>query len=223
MTGKYAIAGSDSSGLWCSSDFGHTWEQYINVTYQTINSVFISDMGNSIIGGTNFAGYALSAPCFYKNTKLLIYADHEERYEMIKNINVGDYVKTLYDGYKKVQYIGKTQLINDNLKPFNSLYRLKGSNFIVTGKHGILVDEISENEEQNQLKYGKIKEEFNKKILYACASDKFKKIKNNNEYTIYHMVLESDDKNKQYYVFGENNVIAETMSRKIFKHYFGNK
>ena len=49
----------------------------------------------------------------------------------------------------------------------------------------------------------------------ASISDDFESVNDNNKYTLYHLVLESQDVNKQFGIYA-NGILSETMSINIF-------
>lgn len=124
-----------------------------------------------------------------------------EFFEQISNIQIGDYV-CIYDSNKKtnsittnnltdtdkiteqysfrrVKYIKSTSLRN-SLKPnnvLNAMWKMKDCDFIVTGGHSVLVDQLLPEEETYQ------KETLNfccrlenKEMLLACASSQFERL-----------------------------------------------
>jgi hypothetical protein len=91
-----------------------------------------------------------------------------------------------------------------------------GTDVIVTGGHSILVDKLTKQEKINNLKYHFSSSIHDKKLLLACSSDKFEKITNNEQYVLYHLVLESDDVNKQYGIYLRNDILSESCSESAF-------
>jgi photosystem II stability/assembly factor-like uncharacterized protein len=216
MVGTNAVAGSGTeSGVWYSDDSGQTWTQYSNETYRTITSVAMNTSYNLIAGGDNFMGYDLTFPCFNKGTKLICLHNNEEVLVPIEDMEVGMLVKTYGSGYVPVKYIQTKELLNDINKPLNSMWKMKGTDFIVTGGHSILVDELTEEQMNKQLARGFENTMRDKKFLLACYSDDFDQIKEKELFQIYHLVLE----NGHYGVYSENNIITETCEEKYFEKF----
>jgi hypothetical protein len=95
---------------------------------------------------------------------------------------------------------------------------------IVTGGHSILVDNMTKNEFIKNSEYFKNSNPNidNKQLLLACASDKFRVLENNNEYTIYNFCLENDSDDKARYGVWANGVLVETPSKQNMKNIFLN-
>lgn len=154
--------------------------------------------------------------CFNKDTKILCFENDIEIYINIQDIKEGMLVKTYKHGYKKVNKTFKGILRNNPKKPLSCMYKMKKNNnmiddLIVTGKHSILVDYLTEINKQNIIKYygnPRIKID-NKYLILACVSDKFEKIRDNKMYEYYHLSLESNIKNKRYGIYA-NGILTET-------------
>jgi hypothetical protein len=216
MVGSNAIAGSQfNSGLWYSNDSGQTWLQYSNETTRVFITVAMNTSYNLIAGGPDFIGYDLTFPCFNKGTKLLCLQNNEEVFVSIENIGLGMLVKTYGSGYVPVKYIQTKELLNDVEKPLNSMWKMKGTDFIVTGGHSILVDELTEEQMNKQLARGFEHTMQDKKLLLACYSDDFEQIKEKELFQIYHLVLE----NGHYGVYSENNILTETCEQNFFEKF----
>jgi len=87
-------------------------------------------------------------------------------------------VKTYKHGYKKITYI-KSFIYNTKniIRLKRCMYKMIGHDVIVTGKHGILVDEVTKEEIIRIKKCGTIMRQIDdKQVIPACASDKFEKI-----------------------------------------------
>ena len=55
-----------------------------------------------------------------------------------------------------------------------------------------------------------------KKVLPACASDKFEKITENKDFELWHFVLENDDESKNYGIYINDGVLSESCSEAAF-------
>ena len=97
------------------------------------------------------------------------------------------------------------------------MFKMIGHDVIVTGKHGIFVDEVTEEELIRTKKCGTtIRHIDDKKVLPACASDKFEKINDIFEFELWHFVLENDDVEKNYGIYITDAILSESCSEKAF-------
>ena len=87
---------------------------------------------------------------------------------------------------------------------------------IVTGGHGIMVNELTEEQSNSQLEWGFVQEVDHKKLLLVCNSDDFKPMENNDVYTYYHFTLENDGDDSIRYGVWANGLLMETPSREGF-------
>jgi Hint domain len=160
-------------------------------------------------------------PCYNKGTKILC---ENDQYLAIENLKQGTLVKTFSHGLKKIKYIGKNMLINNQTKWQQSMYKMKKTNMnnltedlIVTGWHSVLVDEYTDGQLVKMQEY-KIPEQTldGKKLLVAAVNDEFEQIQDTNVYTYYHLVLEHDgDQDRRYGIYA-NGVLSETISENDF-------
>lgn len=162
--------------------------------------------------------------CYLETTKILcLNKFNQEEYIQIKNIKKDMKIKTYLHGYKKVLHINKTEFQNTELNTSNKLYVLKKDKNInlfedlyITGKHCILIDKQTEKEKKKTLHAWKsIRKVDDKELLMASISDDFESVDDYNKYTLYHLVLESQDVNKQFGIYA-NGILSETMSINIF-------
>ena len=180
--------------------------------------------------GTNNVIKSSNPACFNHDTKILCLNSLtlNNDYIAIQNLKCGQYVKIYSENndYKKIIYIGQKTMINNNTM-LGSLFIKKKNNannlledLIVTGGHSTLVNILSDEQKENELKYRNITKIYDKFLLLCCNNSDFKQIINNNEYTYYHIVLENIDKDKNYGIWA-NNVLTESMSENSFiKHDF---
>jgi hypothetical protein len=160
--------------------------------------------------------------CFNYDTKILCLKSGIEEYIPIQDLVKGDLVKTYLHGFLKIDLIGKDTLINDHNSDFNCMYKMEKTDdngliedLIITGAHSILVDKLSEYQEEYIKSIGDRLKIDDKYLLLSCTSPDFKKIEDNNIYTYYHFTLEDADENKQYGVYA-NGILTESQSRKDF-------
>ena len=141
-----------------------------------------------------------------------------EVYKKICELKVGDTVKTYKHGYKNIKLINSFKYNPAYTKRSKRLlYKMKDRDVIVTGKHGFLVDEVTTEEIENTKKCGTtIRYIDDKKVLPACASDKFEKITDDKDFELWHFVLENDDEFKNYGVYINDGILSESCSEAAF-------
>lgn len=163
--------------------------------------------------------------CFNQGTKILsLNKKLEEEYIAIENLRKGDLVKSYKHGFRKIYLIGKNVMIN-NPEHFNlSMYKMKKTeenglieDLIVTGGHGILVDDLGELEEKTkELFKGTIPIIDDKKLLLAGVSKDFIQLKENDLYTYYQLTLENEGDDDKRFGIWANGLLTETPSKKQF-------
>ena len=225
LSGSIAVATSSDwlaigtgTGIYKSTNSGQTWAG-AGVNSGAFNSLSLSG-SRAIAGGSTNNGiyYASSSLCYEKNTLILVLENEVEVYKKICELKVGDIVKTYKHGYKKIKMIKSFNYHTYNITRLKRcVYRMKDHNVIVTGKHGILVDEITTEEIKNIKKCGIILRNIDdKQVLPACASDKFEKITDIFEFELWHFVLENDDESRNYGIYITDGILSESCSEKAF-------
>jgi hypothetical protein len=225
LSGSIAVATSSDwlaigtgTGIYKSTNSGQTWAG-AGVNSGAFNSLSLSG-SRAIAGGSTNNGiyYALSPLCYGKNTLILVLENEVEVYKKICELKVGDIVKTYKHGYKKIKLIKSFNYNTHNITRLKRcMYRMKDHNVIVTGKHGLLVDELTEEEIKNIKKCGtSVRCIDDKQVLPACVSDKFEKITDSFEFELWHFVLENDDESKNYGVYITDGILSESCSEKAF-------
>jgi len=219
LFGTNGIAGSASNfGIYYTDNSGQTWRPS-NITNGNFNSVSISGLNGIAGSASNFGIYNnISAFCYEKNTLILVLENNIELYKKICELKVGDTVKTYKHGYKNIKCINSFKY-NPSYTKRNKrlLYKMKNHDVIVTGKHGILVDEVTEEEIIRTKKCGTtIRQIDDKQVLPACASDKFEKITDDKDFELWHFVLENDDETKNYGIYITGGILSESCSEKAF-------
>jgi hypothetical protein len=87
----------------------------------------------------------------------------------------------------------------------------------VTGGHGILVDEISEDQKTKLLTNDnkdceKIGDKY---LLLACVDERFEEVTSDEVFDIYHICLENEDI-KTHYGIWANGILSESISEVCF-------
>lgn len=220
LSGNIGIAGaiSGQNGIWTTGDGGITWSKAPIITADIL-AVYIN--GNDGFAGSrsNTGIYKNTTPmCYEGNAMILCNINNEDKYINIPDIKVGTLVKTYKCGYKKVKMIDSFEYnCFDASNEINRLYQLKNTDLVITGGHSILVDELTEKEMENNLKYGKRPDIFDKKILLACSSDKFELLDSDGlNHMLYHLVLENDDIYGQYGIYVNGGILSESCSENFF-------
>lgn len=176
----------------------------ISITPQTPTGTYnIKVMQNSNYTITNF-DLINDTSCFNKGTKILCYKNGSEQYIKIEELKKGDLVKTLENGYIKIEIIGKNNMQNNPSSLEGSMY--KCGDLIVTGHHVLLKDW----ERRYRNKYVSGRKTDGKYKLKAHQDSRFEKIVNNEVYEIYNLVLEG---NKQYGIWADG-ILTETVKKR---------
>jgi hypothetical protein len=194
------------------NSFGYIINSFIGIpyggdgTFATTSYLQLSD-----ISITPF-----NVSCFTRNTKITT-ADGEVA---IQNIRMGTFIPTLSSGLKEVVEIGVR-----NIKTFPDIedvglqiYRYEDG-LRVTGKHSVLVDELTE-EEQILIPsiIGCLKQTEGKWLLPACIDPYAEQLEASGMFTVYHLVLENDDDDANYGIVAHNTWV-ETCSKNDFDRY----
>ena len=166
--------------------------------------------------------------CFIEGTTILcLDANFAEVYVPIKDIRRGMLVKTYLHGFRRVDLIGKRNMVNTHHWNL-AVHRLPKSeanglteDLYVTGGHSILVDSISDADlatykELVVFETGEPIKIDDKYLLLAGISDQFVKIENEDSYVYYHLCLESAGDNDRRFGIWANGCLTETVSRNQF-------
>lgn len=175
--------------------------------------------------------------CFKEGTKILCKLNGADVYIPIEYIEEGTLVKTYKHGYKKCKFNMKEKIKNTVEHNINNLYRLSRTNnsqlfedLYITGSHSILYDNISEREEEAM---NNLLETYNSKFdiqisnkiddkykLIAYYDDTMVEVKQNIVVSIYHLVLENENKYVNYGIYA-NGVLTESIDEvNLLRYYF---
>ena len=198
---------------------------------ESAGSVSIS--AQDMYGSGTYSSYTYTADdppaCFKEDTKILVLKDNDEKYIKIQNLRKGDLVKTLNNGYMKIDMIGKSELYNAKDKEIKKrLYICDKDNYpeifddlVITGCHSILVDDISDEQRKSTIELmRKIYVTDNKYRLLACLDERAKYYDNEGTFNIYHIALESEHYYANYGVYA-NGLLVETCSKRYLKELSG--
>lgn len=125
----------------------------------TIESSKQFKSGRSYIFTSSLINYQI--PCFNENTKICSFINNKEEYTPIQHLKKGDLIKTLKNGYTKIEMIGKSDIYNpdNNIRCSNRLFKYSKNNnklledLYLTGGHSVLVDNLTEQEQILTNKY----------------------------------------------------------------------
>jgi hypothetical protein len=201
--------------------------------FQVYVSPNISNSGSDVImmeyyytNPNDDSGGTVDPPvCFNEGTKILCLNNNlEEEYIPIEHLKKGDLVKSYNHGYRKIDLISHSSMVNNpNVWNF-CMYKMKKTeknglleDFIVTGGHSILVDDLAEYKEKNDELFScetpKIDDKY---LLLSAVSKDFEKIENNKTYNYYHFILENNDNDEERFGIWANGILTETPSKKFF-------
>lgn len=163
----------------------------------------------------------VDASCFNAGTKILIYKNGIDQYEIIENLRKGDLVKTYKHGYRRIILLGKGFMRNDPTSWSKSMYIVSKDvcpevteDLYLTGGHCLLVDDLGD--EYNVHKSITRDTVDSKHLLIVGKSTKFQQILTNKKFTYYHFAVENDGNIKRRYGVYANGVLTETPPEEHF-------
>jgi hypothetical protein len=172
-----------------------------------------------------------SIPCFLEGTKILCNVNEVDEYVPIETLKPGALVKTTRDGYKKVELIGKANIINpgNEERTENRLYKCSPENYpeltedlYITGCHSILVPQITDEQRAKIIEHsGRVFITDNNYRLVAHLDQRAHPWNSEGTYNIWHIALEHDDERMNYGVYANGGLLVETCSKRYLKHYAG--
>jgi hypothetical protein len=185
------------------------------------------DLSTLALGPYGFYVYP-EIPCFLEGTTVLCQIDGVDTYVPIENISEGTLVKTNRDGYKKVEVIGKGDIVNpghaDRIE--NRLYRCSTEKYkeltrdlFITGCHSILVDDITDIQKDKLTKQlGRIFVTSKKYRLTAFVDERAEPWESEGKYNIWHLALENNDVKMNYGIYVNGGLLVETCSINFLKN-----
>ena len=197
-------------------------------TYIIIITNITSGTGAANIGTWNIYSPIINEnpPCFKIDTKILCYKDNYEKYIPIQNIRKGDYVKTLSNGYVKVDIIGKSYIYNNGnkLRTKEKLYKYTIKDYpeiiedlIITASHAILVKKLSNNEINKTIElFSNIYITNNYYRLMSIVNNKIEPYNCEGTFEIWHLALENDDYFTNYGIYA-NGLLVESCCKFYLK------
>ena len=223
--------------------FGYLYTSFIvgNVDFQTNGGYTSWRIASSSSGSSSQAvvynngdvlnadGYYFmypSAPCFLEGSTILCQVDGVDTYVPVEQMKAGMLVKTLRDGYKKVDMIGKGTISNPASadRTQNRLYHCSPARYpeltkdlYLTGCHSILVDSLTEVQRKKTIEIMKLTFVTDRKYrLMACVDERAEPWQSEGNYTIWHFALEHENYYANYGVYA-NGLLVETCSKRFMK------
>jgi hypothetical protein len=169
----------------------------------------------------------INATCFLEGTKILaMNSKYRVKYIAIEKLKPGMLVKTLRAGFVPIKYIGYSTIFNPGLatrvrdqlfKCTKSAYPELIEDLVLTGNHSILVDTIT-NEEQQQITetLGRIYVTEEKYRLPAFNDTRAVPYDQRGEFRIWNLALENEDYYANYGIYA-NGLLVETTSCRYIK------
>ena len=166
-------------------------------------------------------------PCFKEGSKILCFneKEREPEYIPIENIRKGTLVKTVRNGYLKVDMIGKSIIYNsgNDERISNRLYVCAKDKYpgitedlILTGYHSILVKHITDKERELINTVTPIYVTDRHYRLPAWVDERAIPYDIQGEFTIWHLALENDDYYMNYGIYA-NGLLVESCSKRYLK------
>ena len=170
-----------------------------------------------------------ATPCFLEGSKILSLVEGKEIYVPIEQLQKGDLIKTSCHGYKKIELIGKGNIINpgNNERCKDRLYKCSPINYpeltedlYITGFHSILVDELTDIQRKETISHmKKIFITDNKYRLIACIDERAEPWNSEGHFTIWHVALENIDERCNYGVYANGGLLVESCSINFLKNH----
>jgi surface protein len=164
--------------------------------------------------------------CFKEGTKILT----STGYVPIEKLKQGQLVKTLNNNYLPVVLIGKTTIYHPatSERIHNQLYKCSRNNYptliedlVLTGKHALLVNQLTTHEKQKTIEIvGDDLMTDNKYKLPSCVDERTTVYERQGNYTIYHLALKNANPHGNYGIFA-NGLLVESCSTYMMQYRSG--
>lgn len=196
-----------------------------NLIFNSAINISIQSAGMyDIMANLNTLKFSVTATitpkCFLKDTKILTI----NGYVPIQDLTKDDLVKTLTNGYKKINTIGHRNINNmlSNSRTKFQLYKCSQSEYseifeplIITGCHSILVENFVSDEQKIKTieASGDIYITENRYRVPVFLDDRASLYETAGVFTIYHIALENDDYYMNYGIYA-NGLLVESCSKR---------
>ena len=204
------------------------------VSMSTYNSLYdqggyyMGDVFSPVQYASTAVQYTAPTPiCFLEGSMILCFnlITNQEGYRPIETLRNGDFVKTLFDGYKRIDLIGHSKIYNPGhtMRSTYWLYRCPKENYpfllhddlIITGCHSILVQTLTTQERQEVIDVqGAAYVTDRLYRLPACVDRRTVPFEQEGLFTIWHLALEHPDPYMNYGIYA-NGLVVETTSRRM--------
>jgi hypothetical protein len=202
-----------------------------NLSLQTGNSSYVWNNGTTLpqLNGTYFL-YPMpsGSVCFLQGTTVLCSVNGYDIYVPVEELTKDSLVKTLFNGYKKVELIGKEVMNNpgSDERIQNRLYKCTPDKYpelvtdlYITGCHSILVDTITDQQKDGLVEnLGRIFVTDKKYRLIACVDERAEPWNSEGEYTVWHFALENDNIHMNYGVYVNGGLLVESCGIHVLKN-----
>jgi len=161
--------------------------------------------------------------CFKEGTKILT----STGYVPIEKLRQGQLVKTLNNNYLPIVFIGKKNVYHTatSERNPNQLYKYSRAMFpqltddlVITGKHSILVNQLSQSQKQKTMEIvGDNLLVDNKYKLPSCLDERASVYERQGNYNIYHLALQNENPHGSYGIYA-NGLLVESCSKFIMQY-----
>jgi alpha-tubulin suppressor-like RCC1 family protein len=229
--GRIFITGSNSFGqLGNPENNPSSSNTFIEINTTNVTNIGFTSISTGCLGQSVFA-IKSENPCFSEGTKILCYKQLEnslicilkEEYRLVQHLKIGDLVKSYLHGYRKVSRVLKGKFVNNPKDEGvgNCMYIMKKTHdngliedLTLTRNHGVLVEKLSENEEE-KIDKNNLQIIDNLLSIITADSDKFEKVLDTNVYKYYHFSLDGDGDNDRRFGVWANGILVETPSNNM--------
>ena len=165
--------------------------------------------------------------CFLEGTKIACLNDNDEECEIpIQKLKIGQFVKTVSNGYVPIKCIGNRNIANPKHKERikDRLYYLSRSKYpslnedlFITGCHSILVEKLTLKQKEETInELDRIFVTDNHYRLMAYIDEKAIPYSNEKSFTVWHLCLEHEDTDMNYGIYA-NGLLVESCSERNMK------
>jgi len=199
----------------CSSsdDFSNDIIVYAYKSYEDV----ITQWSKKYRDVSTFLAIPSTVSCFGEYTQI----STDTGYKRIQDLVPGTLIETFLGGYKPLKCLGRRYItfFPGETLPENQLYCYMDTGLQITGKHCILVNDLTEHQKWNIMNmYGKLPKLDGLYLLPAMLDDNATCTNHIGVRYVYHIVLEGESHNHQYGIFA-NGMIVETCSYNDFINY----
>jgi hypothetical protein len=165
--------------------------------------------------------------CFKTGSKILCLQDSKEIEIPIEDIKVEQLVKTINNGYIPVKKVGRSSVYNsgDKERIKDRLYKLSKDKYLelnedlyLTGCHSILVPFLSDIQREKIIKeVDRIYVTDGHYRLLTCVDERAEPYDKEGTFDIYHLALDSEDKNRNYGIYANGLLVESCFENRIEK------